>query len=167
MEEHNGKYKVLFLCTGNSARSIMAEALLNQLGSGRFEAYSAGSNPRAEVNPLVMDFLHAQGIDATGVHSKSWDNFASPDAPHMDLVVTLCDRAANETCPVWPGLPAKAHWSAPDIAPHMDTPAHAQRVIRDAFHQLRSHVELLINLPMEALDRQSLEHEARSIPAAG
>jgi arsenate reductase len=109
-------YNVLFLCTHNSARSIIAEALLNQLGAGRFKAYSAGSHPGGTVNPLVLEFLRSNGIDTAGARSKSWDEFAASGAPRMDLIVTVCDQAAGETCPLWPGMPATAHWSAADPA---------------------------------------------------
>jgi arsenate reductase len=156
-------YNVLFLCTGNSARSIIAEALLNHLGAGRFHAYSAGSHPSGTVNPLVLEFLDANGIDTAGARSKSWDEFATPEAPRLDLIVTVCDQAAGEMCPVWPGMPAKAHWSAPDPAACMNDPEHARRVIREVFLQMERHIALLVSLPIEKLDRMSLQSEARSI----
>jgi arsenate reductase len=156
-------YNVLFLCTGNSARSIIAEALLNQLGAGRFHAYSAGSHPSGTVNPLVLEFLHAHGVDTAGARSKSWDEFATPEAPRLDLIVTVCDQAAGELCPAWPGMPAKAHWSAPDPAASMNDPEHARRVIREVFLQMQRHIALLASLPIDKLDRLALEFEARGI----
>jgi protein-tyrosine-phosphatase len=156
-------YNVLFLCTHNSARSITAEALLNQLGAGRFRAYSAGSHPGGTVNPLVLEFLRSNGFGTAGARSKSWDEFAAPGAPHMDLIVTVCDQAAGETCPVWPGLPATAHWSAPDPAAHMKDPVEAQRVIREVFQQMQRRTSSLLRLPIEKLDRMSLQAEARAI----
>lgn len=158
-------YNVLFLCTGNSARSIIAEALLNQLGAGRFHAYSAGRRPGGTVNPLVLEFLHAHGVEIAGARSKSWDEFATPEAPRLDLIVTVCDQAAGEMCPVWPGMPAKAHWSAPDPAAYMNDPEHARRVIREVFLQMQRHIALLVSLPIEKLDRMSLQTEARKIAA--
>jgi len=158
-----GAYNVLFLCTHNSARSIIAEALLNQLGGGSFKAYSAGSHPGGTVNPLVLEFLRANGIDTAGARSKSWDDFATSGAPHMDLIVTVCDQAAGETCPVWPGMPATAHWSSPDPAAHMKDPLEAQSVIREVFQQMQRRISLLMNIPIEKLDRMSLQAEARAI----
>lgn len=158
-------YNVLFLCTGNSARSIIAEALLNAMGRGRFRAYSAGSRPSGALNPLVMEFLEANHIPTTGARSKSWDEFAQPGAPRMDLVVTVCDQAAGEECPFWPGQPALAHWGSPDPAAYMNDPAAARRVIRDVFHEMQQRMRLLTSLPIETLDRLSLQREARSIGA--
>lgn len=154
---------VLFLCTGNSARSIIAEALLNADGGGRFNAYSAGSRPSGSLNPLVMEFLEANGIPSRGARSKSWDEFARREAPRMDLVVTVCDQAAGEACPLWPGQPALAHWGAPDPAASMDEPAIAKRVIREVFDSMQRRIALLTSLPVETLDHASLQREARDI----
>ena len=158
-------YNVLFLCTGNSARSIIAEALLNAQGGGRFKAYSAGSRPSGSLNPLVLEFLAANRISTEGARSKSWDEFAESDAPRMDLVVTVCDQAAGEECPFWPGQPALAHWGAPDPAAYMDDPAKARRVIREVFHGMQRRIALLTSLPRDKLDRLSLQREARDIAA--
>ena len=127
-------YRVLFLCTGNSARSIIAESILNSVGNGRFKGYSAGSHPSGTVNPQVLELLRAHGMATEAVRSKSWDEFAEPGAPSMDIVITVCDQAAGETCPVWPGHPARARWSAPDPAAWMNDPEKARKVIRDVFH---------------------------------
>ena len=156
-------YNVLFLCTGNSARSIVAESLLNTLGKGRFKAFSAGSHPGGTVNPLVLAHLREAQMSTEGARSKSWDEFARPDAPRMDLVITVCDQAAGEVCPVWPGMPAKAHWSAPDPAAYMDDPEKARAVIRDVTQLMQRRVSLLVNLPMATLDRLSLQAETRAI----
>ncbi len=156
-------YNVLFLCTGNSARSIIAESLLNEMAQGRFKAYSAGSHPGGPVNPLVLEYLRSKGVAAGGARSKSWDEFAEPDSPRMDLIVTVCDQAAGEVCPVWPGHPARAHWSAPDPAAHMDDPKKANGVIREVFQLMQRRIALLLALPMEKLDRLSLEQGARGI----
>ncbi len=156
-------YNVLFLCTGNSARSIIAEALLNAMGKGRFRAYSAGSHPSGHVNPYVAECLESIGASTSGMRSKSWDEFARPDAPKMDLVITVCDQAAGEACPVWPGMPAKAHWSAPDPAAHMGHPDKVREVARDVFHLMQRRISLLVNLPMTTSDRMSLQSEARHI----
>ena len=157
------RYNVLFLCTGNSARSIIAESLLNAMGGERFRGYSAGSHPGGKVNPLVLDCLHAMKIDTQAARSKSWDDFAGPDAPRMDLVITVCDQAAGEACPVWPGMPAKAHWSAPDPAAFMDNPAKAREVIREVFQLMQRRISLLLALPIARLDRMSLQAESRAI----
>jgi arsenate reductase len=156
-------YNVLFLCAGNSARSIIAESLLDSIGQGRFKAYSAGSHPGGSVNPLVLEYLHSMGISTEGARSKSWEEFAVSNAPRMDLVVTVCDQTAGETCPIWPGVPAKAHWSAPDPAAYMDDPDKAKQVIREVFQLMQRRIALLVSLPMEKLDRMSLQAEARSI----
>lgn len=154
---------VLFLCTGNSARSIIAESLLNEMGRGRFKAFSAGSHPGGAVNPLVLEHLQSRGITTAGVRSKSWDEFAAPGAPRMDLIVTVCDQAAGEACPVWPGHPARAHWSAPDPAIYMSDPRKANQVIREVFELMQRRISLLLTLPIEKLDRVSLDREARAI----
>jgi len=156
-------YNVLFLCTGNSARSIIAETLLNEMGKGRFRAFSAGSHPSGSVNPIVAEYLASVGMSTAGARSKSWDEFAQAEAPRMDLVITVCDAAAGEVCPVWPGMPARAHWSAPDPAAFMDQPEKAREVARQVFNLLRSRISLLMSLPVEKLDRLSLQSEARAI----
>jgi len=154
---------VLFLCSGNSARSIIAESILNAVGNGRFKGHSAGSRPGGAVNPLVLEFLRSSGLPTEGARSKSWDEFATPAAPHMDLVVTVCDQAAGETCPIWPGHPARAHWSAPDPAAYMADPEQARRVIRDVFQLMHRRILLLTSLPMATLERPALEAEAKAI----
>ncbi len=158
-------YNVLFLCTGNSARSIIAESLLNTLGKGRFRAFSAGSHPGVTVNPLVLAHLRSLQLITEGARSKSWDEFARDDAPRMDLIITVCDQAAGELCPVWPGMPAEAHWGAPDPAAYMDDPEKARAVIREVTQLLQRRISLLINLPMATLDRMSLQAETRAIAA--
>ena len=158
---------VLFLCTHNSARSILAEALLNHVGHGRFRAFSAGSSPREnqQPNPLALQALAQAGVSTAGLRSKTWDEFALPDAPTMDLVITVCDNAAGETCPHWPGHPATAHWGYPD--PSDATGGDAQRL--EAFRQtmlaIRRRLDLLINLPPERLQKLNLEHSARGLAA--
>jgi arsenate reductase len=156
-------YNVLFVCTGNSARSIIAETLLNEMGNGRFRAYSAGSHPSGRINPYVAEYLESVGMSTSGARSKSWDEFARTDAPKMDLVITVCDQAAGEACPVWPGMPAKAHWSAPDPAAHMEQPEKVREVARDVFRLMQRRISLLLNLPMATLDRMSLQGQAGSI----
>jgi arsenate reductase len=155
--------RVLFLCTHNSARSILAEALLNHVGRGRFEAYSAGSQPRGTPNPLALQVLEAAGVPTAGLASKSWDVFGTPDAPKMDLVITVCDNAAGETCPYWPGQPATAHWGYAD--PSAVEGSEAER--RAAFHRtmiaIRQRLELLASLPPASLDRLSLQTTARGL----
>lgn len=158
-------FNVLFLCTGNSARSIIAESILNSAGNDRFTAFSAGSHPNGTVNPLVLEFLRANGVATDGARSKSWDEFAAPAAPRMDIVITMCDQAAAETCPVWPGHPAQAHWGAPDPAAYADDPDKARQVIRDVFHVMQRRISLLASLPMDKLDRLALQSETQAIAA--
>jgi len=156
---------VLFLCTGNSARSILAEAALNHLsiGEGRFKAYSAGSHPKGQVNPFALEFLETQHISTEGLRSKSWDEFAGPDAPPIDFVVTVCDQAAAEQCPYWPGQPVSAHWGLPDPAA-VDGPDEAKRkAFRDTFIALRRRIELFASLPFDKLSRLALQERVRDI----
>lgn len=156
-------FNVLFLCTGNSARSIIAESALNHLGKGRFKAYSAGSYPSGEVNPLVLAYLNKRGICTDGARSKSWDEFSGPDAPKMDLVITVCDDAAGEVCPIWPGQPITAHWGVEDPARFMDDEEKANKVIQDTFRILSRRIQLLLALPSESLDRIALTSAVREI----
>lgn len=150
-------YRVLYLCTGNSARSILAEALTRRLAHDRFEAFSAGSHPRGEVHPQVLALLGSVGLPTEGLRSKSWTEFATPDAPEMDFVITVCDRASGEVCPVWPGQPITAHWSVPDPAAVDGPPLVRQSAFRDAMHMLRQRVSLLTELKVESLDRLALQ----------
>jgi arsenate reductase (thioredoxin) len=159
---------VLFLCTHNSARSILAEALLNHLGQGRFKGYSAGSSPRAnqKPNPLGLQVLRDAGIATDGLHSKSWDDFAKPGAPHMDLIITVCDNAAGEVCPYWPGHPASAHWGYAD--PSAGDALDEQKLIafRHTLQALSRRIELLVNLPAAGLEKSNLENSAKKLAAA-
>lgn len=159
---------VLFLCTHNSARSILAEAVLNHLGQGRFRAYSAGSSPRAQQrpNPLALQVLAAAGIATDGLRSKSWDEFGSPEAPRMDLVVTVCDNAAGEACPYWPGQPATAHWGYPDPSEAPGGEAAQLEAFRQTLHAIRQRLELLVSLPPERLQRLTLQQTARTLAQA-
>lgn len=156
-------FNVLFLCTGNSARSIIAEAILNHMAKARFKAFSAGSHPSGTVNPLVLEFLNNKGVSTLGARSKPWEEFSAPGAPEMDFVITVCDQAAGETCPIWPGHPVTAHWGVEDPALHMDDPAKAKKVIEDAFRVLRNRILLLMSLPVEKLDRLTLQSKTRDI----
>ena len=156
-------YRILFLCTANSARSILAEGLTNQLGRGRFEAFSAGSQPGGRVNPLALATLANAGIELRDARSKSWDEFAAPGVAPMDFVITVCDNAAGEACPVWPGQPMTAHWGVPDPAAVEGSEEARRSAFRDAAAALRRRIELLVNLPVEKLDRMSLQQELRAI----
>src|SRR5215469_6375318 len=156
-------HNVLFLCTGNSARSVIGEALLNHWGKGRFHAYSAGSRPKGEINPLTLEVLRMAKLPTAGLHSKGWDEFARPDAPLMDFVFTVCDQAAAETCPVWPGQPITAHWGIPDPAAAEGSDAEKLAAFRDAFYRLDTRIKLFLALPLEKLDRLALQREARRI----
>ncbi len=150
---------VLFLCTGNSVRSIMAEAVLNFYGMGRFRAYSAGSHPAGAVHPRTLDTLNIAGIGTSGLRSKSWDEFSAPGAPKLDFVFTVCDNAAGEVCPVWPGQPMTAHWGFPDPAAFEGTETEKRAFFQEIFRQIRTRIELFISLPMASLDRLSLQRK--------
>jgi arsenate reductase len=156
-------YNVLFLCTGNSARSIMAEAILNKLGAGQFRAYSAGSQPKGQVNPETLRLLRGLGHDTSGLRSKSWDEFAAPGAPEFDFVFTVCDNAAAETCPLWPGQPMTAHWGIPDPATATGTPAEIAFAFKDAYRMLERRIGIFTALPLRALDRLTLQGELDDI----
>jgi protein-tyrosine-phosphatase len=162
--EHPGRaYNVLFLCTGNSARSILSEAILNKIGKGKFVAYSAGSTPKGEVNPHTIALLQRLGFETGNFRSKSWDEFAKTDAPKMDFVFTVCDSAANEVCPVWPGQPVTAHWGIPDPAAVEGNEAQTAHAFRDAYTALQRRIELFVNLPVRSLDRMSLKKHLEHI----
>jgi protein-tyrosine-phosphatase len=150
-------FNVLFLCTGNSARSILAEAYLNSAGKGRFKAYSAGSKPGGRVNPFALELLEKSRIDSAGLRSKSWDEFARPDAPQMDFVFTVCDNAAAEPCPYWPGQPMSAHWGVPDPAAAEGSDEEKRLAFRRALSVLSTRINLLLNLPVAKLERLALK----------
>lgn len=156
---------VLFLCTGNSARSIIAECILNWLGAGRLRAYSAGSFPRGEVHPAALRLLRERGHDVSALRSKSWDEFAGPSAPRMDLVFTVCDSAASETCPVWPGHPMMVHWGAPDPAAVTGTESEVAAAFEETYRTMHARVSGLVDLPVETLDPRSLRKRLMEIGA--
>lgn len=158
-------FNVLFLCTGNSARSILAEALLGVLGQGRFAAYSAGSHPSGRVQPIAAELAARLGYPADKLRSKSWDEYAVPGAPRMDFIITVCDNAAGEVCPIWPGQPITAHWGVSDPAAVSGSDDERRAAYRDAFATLRRRVELLVALPIDSLDRMARERELRAIAA--
>lgn len=158
-------FNVLFLCTGNSARSIMAESILNLQGLGRFQAYSAGSQPTGQVNPEALELLHANHFPTEGLRSKRWDEFATPDAPRMDFVLTVCDHANAEVCPVWPGQPISAHWGVTDPVTVQGDADTRHKAFVDAFATLNRRIALFVNLPMDKLNRLSLQHELAQIGA--
>lgn len=159
---------VLFLCTHNSARSILAEAVLNRIGQGRFKAYSAGSSPREhqQPNPMSLQVLETAGIPTAGLRSKSWDEFGKPDAPHMDLVITVCDNAAGEVCPYWPGQPATAHWGYPDPSEVQGTEEEKLEAFRHTLHNMKRRLDLLVSLPEASIHRLMLQDTARGLASA-
>jgi arsenate reductase (thioredoxin) len=160
MQNH---YNVLFLCTGNSARSIMAEAILNFKGKSRFTAYSAGSHPSGQVRPEALKRLEGARIPAEGLRSKSWDEFSKPGAPKLDFVFTVCDNAAKEVCPIWPGQPMTAHWGAPDPAAVKGSEQEVERAFREAFTILDRRISLFLSLPLESIDKLALKKEIDEI----
>ena len=160
-------YDVLFICIGNSARSIMAEGLMNHLGAGRFRAWSAGSHPNGSVNPFALQTLAAWRIPTDGFRSKSWDEFALPGAPTLDFAFTVCDNAAGEVCPVWPGQPMTAHWGVPDPAAVVGTDAQKAKAFMDAAIMLRRRIELMLALPLRSLAGISLQREIDQIGKTG
>ena len=165
---NNKPINVLFLCTHNSARSILAEAVLNSLGKGRFVAWSAGSSPRENQrpNPLALEILQKAGIPTEGLHSKSWDVFGQASAPHMDLVITVCDNAAGEVCPYWPGQPATAHWGYADPSEVKGSEEQQREAFRQTLHAIRRRLELLVNLPASGVDKLMLQTKARALAKA-
>jgi arsenate reductase len=156
-------YNVLFLCTGNSARSILAEAYLNHAGKGRFKAYSAGSHPAGKVNPFAVELLQRNRLPTTELRSKNWDEFARPGAPAIDLIFTVCDNAAGETCPVWPGHPITAHWGVADPAAVQGTDEDKRKAFRRAFSELSARINHLLALPIEKIDRHTLKAKLDAI----
>jgi arsenate reductase len=156
-------WNVLFLCTHNSARSILGEAILNRLGKNRFRAYSAGSQPRGDVNPHSLALLKTLGYDISGFRSKSWDEFAGRDAPKMDFVFTVCDSAAAETCPVWPGQPMSAHWGIPDPSATKGTEAEISAAFADAYRMLERRISAFVSLPIASIDKLALKPKLKEI----
>jgi len=156
-------YNVLFLCTGNSARSILAESLIDHWGKGQFKGYSAGSFPKGAVHPLALQLLTELGLPTRGVRSKSWNEFAAPDAPVMDFVFTVCDQAAGEVCPVWPGRPVSAHWGVADPAAVDGSETERMLAFRDAFGALERRIKIFVNLPIDKLDRMTLTSRVEAI----
>ena len=150
-------FNVLFLCTGNSARSIMAESILNRAGAGKFRAYSAGSDPTGKVNPMALNLLRKTNYDLSKLRSKSWDEFAGEGAPKLDFVFTVCDDAANEVCPIWPGQPMTAHWGLPDPAKAQGSEAEKAFAFDDCFRMLHQRISIFVNLPIESLSKLSLQ----------
>jgi len=162
----NPVLNILFLCTGNSARSVLCEAYMNTKGAGRFRAFSAGSHPAGAVNPFTLELLKSSGLPTEGYRSKNWDEFAAPDAPKMDIVITVCDQAAGEVCPVWPGQPITAHWGFPDPAALEGTDDQKRACFREVFRQIRNRLDLLIALPAERLPRVALAREMSALGRA-
>ena len=162
-----GQFNVLFLCTGNSARSIMAEAILNRIGMGKFHAFSAGSHPKGKVHPEAVRLLQSLHYDVSSVRSKSWSEFAGRGAPSLDFVFTVCDNAARETCPVWPGRPTTAHWGIPDPADATGSPAEIALAFKDAYRMLERRLGIFVALPLRSLDQLNLQTKLRDIGRMG
>jgi arsenate reductase (thioredoxin) len=159
-------FNVLFLCTGNSARSIMAEAVLNRAGQGNFRAFSAGSHPKGRIHPYTLDLLRKLNFDVSGLRSKSWNEFEGPDAPRLDFVFTVCDDAAGETCPVWPGQPMTAHWGMPDPAAAAGNEAERRLAFADTLRMLTNRINIFVSLPLRSLDQLSLQRQLDAIGKA-
>ncbi|MCA1407913.1 arsenate reductase ArsC [Ensifer sp. IC3342] len=159
----NRPFNVLFLCTANSARSILAEAILNRIGRGKFKAFSAGSQPKGTVHPFALQLLEGLNYDTSSARSKSWEEFAGPDAPEMDFVFTVCDDAANEACPVWPGQPMTAHWSVPDPARVEGSEAEQHFAFAETYRMLNNRLSIFVSLPLASLDRLSLQQHLHDI----
>jgi arsenate reductase (thioredoxin) len=156
-------YNVLFLCTGNSARSIMAEVILNRSGQGKFRAFSAGSQPKGQVHPYALDLLRKLNYDVTGLRSKSWKEFSGANVPNLDFVFTVCDNAAQETCPVWPGQPMTAHWGVPDPAEATGTQAEVRLAFADALRMLTNRINIFVSLPLRSLDQLTLQKQLDAV----
>ena len=156
-------FNVLFLCTGNSARSIMAESILNQLGGGQFVAYSAGSSPTGKINPFALELLKQNRIPTDGLRSKAWDEFAEPGSPHLDFVFTVCDNAAGETCPIWPGQPMTAHWGIADPAAVQGSDVDKRHAFFNAFRELSQRIRIFTSLPLRSLDTIKLQERLNAI----
>lgn len=163
MSDPQRTYNVLFLCTGNSARSVIAEAILNRAGAGKFRAFSAGSMPKGEVHPETLALLKRLNYDTNGFRSKSWDEFAKPDSPPLDFVFTVCDNAAGEVCPIWPGQPMTAHWGVPDPAAATGSAVDIARAFANAYGALQNRIAIFVNLPFDGLDRLSLQSRLDAI----
>jgi arsenate reductase len=159
-------FSVLFLCTGNSARSIVAESILNSIGRPKFKAYSAGSQPAGRVNPFALEYLAANRLPTDGLRSKSWDEFAQEGGPAMDFVITVCDNAAGEVCPLWPGQPMTAHWGVPDPAAVAGTDDQKRKALSEVYRILRNRIRIFTSLPLDKLDRLSLQNKLREIGRA-
>lgn len=162
-DSDRGPFNVLFLCTGNSARSIMAEVILNRAGQGKFKAFSAGSQPKGQVHPYALDLLRKLNYDTRELRSKSWKEFSGPDAPKLDFVFTVCDNAARETCPVWPGQPMTAHWGVPDPAEATGNEAEVRLAFADALRMLSNRINIFVSLPLRSLDQLSLQRQFDAI----
>ena len=156
-------YNVLFLCTGNSARSVIAEAILNKLGAGKFRAHSAGSHPKGRVHPETLRLLQSLGYDIAALRSKSWDEFTGSGAPHIDFVFTVCDNASAEACPYWPGQPMTAHWGVPDPVAATGTPAEIALAFKDTYRMLNQRIGIFTSLPLQSLDRLTLQNKLKDI----
>ncbi len=156
-------YNVLFLCTGNSARSILAESIINKLGKGKFRGFSAGSHPKGQVHPIALTLLRQLDFPTDGLRSKSWDEFAAPNTPHLDFVFTVCDNAAGEVCPAWPGQPVTAHWGIPDPAAAQGTDVEKGFAFREAFRLMETRIKLYLSLPLASIDRMRLKERLDAI----
>lgn len=161
--ESRREFNVLFLCTGNSARSVMAECAINRWGKGKFKGFSAGSHPKGAIHPMTLELLANLNYETAGLRSKSWDEFARPGSPRLDFVFTVCDQVAGETCPVWPGQPITAHWGAADPAAFVGSPEQTRRFFHRIYTELENRIKIFTSLPIDALDRFAIERQVREI----